>query len=277
MIGVRVGLDPASPVPLYYQLQTVLTRQIRERQLRPGDQLPGELELCEQYGVSRTVVRSALQELAHRGLIDKRRGVGSFVSPPKISERLFQGVGGVHDEMASRGLKLRTEVLDLSRVPVDGQIAEHLALADGDEVHRLVRRRFVEDEPLLVGTTHIPVRLVPEIDLEWLRTGSLYQLLRDRHGIVLAQGRRTFESVGADEEDAELLQVPVGAPLSLIRSVGSTANGDPVEYFESLHRGDRAVFEVSVVTSDTSGQANAPALGVDGAVSWSALSGDLTV
>ena len=92
-------LDPESPVPLYFQLQVELTRQIRDGELRVGDQLPGEAELCDGYGVSRTVVRAALQELAHRGLINKRRGVGSFVAPAKISERLFQSITGVHDDM----------------------------------------------------------------------------------------------------------------------------------------------------------------------------------
>lgn len=271
-----VQLDPESPVPLYFQLQVELTRQIREGVLRSGDQLPGEAELCDSYGVSRTVVRAALQELAHRGLINKRRGVGSFVAPPKISERLFQSISGVHDEMAARGLSLRTEILEYARVPADGPIAEHLGLSEGQEVHRLVRRRFVEDEPLLIGTTHLPVWLVPDLDLDELRDGSLYRFLRDRHGISLASGRRIFESVVAGDEEAELLDVPVGSPLSLIRSVGFTADGQPVEYFESIHRGDRAVFEVTVVTGERA-ESVTPQLGQLGAINWNELSSDLTV
>lgn len=270
------SLDAESPVPLYFQLQVELTRQIRDGDLRPGDQLPGEVELCDAYGVSRTVVRAALQELAHRGLINKRRGVGSFVAAPKISERLFQSVGGVHDEMESRGLSLRTEILEYARVPSDGPIAEHLGLREGDEVHRLVRRRFVEDEPLLIGTTHLPVALVPELDLEELRDGSLYRFLRDRHAISLASGRRIFESVVAGDHEAALLDVEVGSPLSLIRSIGFAADGRPVEYFESIHRGDRAVFEVTVVTG-VPAESGTSQLGQQGAINWNELSSDLTV
>lgn len=270
-------LDPDSPVPLYYQLQMELTRQIRDGELVPGSQLPGEIELCDRYSVSRTVVRAALQELAHRGLIDKRRGVGSFVAAPKISERLFQSLAGVHDEMSARGLKLTTEILELTRVPADDLVAARLAISEGDEVHRLVRRRSVEGEPLLVGTTHLPVSLVSDLDVEELRNGSLYRFLRDRHGVVVAKGHRTFESVAASEEDAERLEAEVGAPMSLIRSVGFTADGTPVEYFESLHRGDRAVFEVTVVTASEELVPDGARLAPDGTVTWDRLSADLTV
>lgn len=246
---VTDNLDFGSPNPLYHQLRGILNRQIRNGELAPGTQLPSEAYLCHRYGVSRTVVRSALQELANRGLIHKRRGVGSFVSPSKISEQLFQRMSGVHEEMFAKGLTFTTEILSVTCTSADALVADRLKVREGSRVHRLVRRRFVEGEALLVGTTYIPVSLVPNLHVEALRNGSLYRMLLREHGLVVTNGHRTFESVGASQDEAKLLNVKVGAPLSRICSVGFTDDAIPVEYFESVHRGDRAQFEVRVVAS----------------------------
>src|SRR6188508_2533234 len=98
-------MERATRVPYYAQLQEILAEQIRQGTWPPGHLLPSEAELCARFGVSRTVVRQALSELVHEGLIVREQGKGSFVAQPKISEGLVQRLTGFYEDMAQRGFK----------------------------------------------------------------------------------------------------------------------------------------------------------------------------
>ena len=89
------GIDRKSPLPFYYQLKQLVLTDLRERNLAPGDRLPGDHELCDTYRVSRTVVRQALTELETEGVIQRVKGRGTFVAPRRTSEHLVQSLTGL--------------------------------------------------------------------------------------------------------------------------------------------------------------------------------------
>src|SRR5512146_367825 len=95
----------SSNIPYYVQLIEVLKSQIAHEVWKPGQQIPGEPELCKIYGISRTVVRQALSEMEREGLIERRKGKGTFVALPKISESLAQKLTGFYEDMVARGFK----------------------------------------------------------------------------------------------------------------------------------------------------------------------------
>lgn len=230
-----------SPVPLYYQIESILLRWI-SKNLKPGDMLPTEKELCEAFGVSRIVVRQALNDLVNRGVIKRRRGVGTVVIRPKINEYLVSRLTGFHADMKSQGLEPRTKILSKRLVKANELLAYYLDLNIGDEIVELQRLRFVKDEPILIVVNYIPRKFCPDLLDEDLEDRSLYEILETKYKIELVWGERTIEAISASSEDAKLLWIDRGSPLIFLRSITYTHNNVPVEYYEAKHRADRARF-----------------------------------
>jgi len=252
--GAPDAINRASPVPYYYQLKEIIKAQIQKGHWPPGAQIPSEPQLCEMFGVSRTVVRQALGELVAEGYLSKQKGRGTFVAKPKIAGSLVQRLTGFHEDLVRRGLVPRTKVLSQSVIPAPETVADYLDIAAGTPVIRIERLRFVEGEPLLLVVTYIPYSLCPGLAQEDLTDQSLYQVLEEKYGIQLARGRRMLEAIAATESEAQLLGIKPGAPLLYLRSITYMSNGRAVEYYEAKHRGDRSMLEVELIR--TTGEAS---------------------
>lgn len=241
-------IDRKSHVPYYLQLKRALTGKIERGEWGPGDLMPSEAELGKSFEVSRTVVRQALNEMTHEGLVVRQKGKGTFVAQPKIASRgLVQSLEGFYQDLADRGVQVVTQVLDQSLKPADPEVAENLGLEPMAPVVQLVRLRFVDDEPIVLVVSYLPYELcqgVIEADFE---RGSLYGYLEEECGLTIGRGWRSIEAVAADETTAERLEVEVGAPLMRLRSVSYSPDGTPLEYFDAWFRGDRSRFDVDIV------------------------------
>lgn len=244
-------IDRGSPVPYYYQLYEILRDAIEEGYWPPGSQLMTEAEMCELYGVSRTTVRQTLAQLLSEGLVRKERGRGTFVAEPKIHERLVERLTGFYDDMVAQGFEPQTRVLSSGVVPASKTVGSALGIARGTPVIRITRLRMIEQEPILLVDTYIPYALCPNLLEEDLENQSLYGVLARKYGLRPARGRRFIEAVAATEKDAQLLNIPRGAPLIYLKSMTYVADGRPMEYFEAKHRGDRARFEVEIVHANS--------------------------
>ena len=236
-----------SHIPYYIQLMDILRDQIQQQKWLPGQQIPGEQDLCDTYGISRTVVRQALRELELEGVINRRKGKGTFISEPKISEGLIQNLTGFYQDMVERGLKPVTKVLHQNVVRANEKVARFLNLQPGAEVIDIQRLRFINDEPIQLVTTYVPYNVYPPLAQVDLTNRSLYEFLEKEGGISLARGRRYIEAVLANETEANLLGIERGAPLLMLDSVSFAASGLAIEYYHALHRGDRSRFEVELV------------------------------
>lgn len=239
-------IDKASRVPFYAQLADLLERTIRDDGLAAGDRLPSEAQLCHRYDVSRTVVRQALAELESHGLIDRYKGRGSFVAPPKVDEHLAQTMTGLAEEVQARGQRLDNQIRVFELQEPSAHVAEMLDLQPGISVVRLDRLRRVNGEPWVFTSTFLPADLCEGLLAFDMRHRSLYATLEQELGIVLERGRRTIEAALAGEEHGEQLGVHPGAPVLVLRSRGYAASGRIVEYFIAWHRGDRSRFDVEV-------------------------------
>lgn len=249
-----IRIDRLSADPMYDQLRRQILTTIADEGLRPGEMLPGELRMCELYGVSRTVVRQALGQLEHDGVITRVKGKGTFVAPQKTAETLASGLAGLFEEVAARGGHVHSEVLRLEREPAGERIAEALACAPGTPVVALERLRFVDGERWSLSTTWMPDHIgALAFDAE-LREGSLYAHL-GAHGYRAARGVRSVEATVTDTREGQLLGIGPGKPVLLLRSTMVDAADRPIEHFEALHRGDRTRFEFHLSADDAGGPA----------------------
>ena len=246
-MSLNTNVDRSSYVPYYIQVMDALTDYIHHGDVTPGEQLPGEPELCRLFGVSRTVIRQALKELEHEGLIVREKGRGTFVAEPKIRESLFQELTGFYQDMAAKGHAPVSKVLTQMVVPASPRIASYLNLAPEIPVIQIDRLRFVQDEPIVFVSTYLPHSLCPKLLDADLTQRSLYQFLEHEYGLVITRGTRVLEAGVANEYQAELLGVIPGAPLIILDSVSYLDDGTPIEFYHALHRGDRSRFEVELI------------------------------
>ena len=241
----KINFD--SHLPYYIQLMDILKEKVQLGTWAPGDQIPGEQDLCELYGVSRTVVRQALLELELEGVINRRKGKGTFISLPKISEGLVQKLTGFYQDMVERGLKPGTRVLHQDVGRANEKVARFLNISPGDQVIDILRLRFINEEPIQLVTTYVPFEICPGLAQVDLTNLSLYEYLEKECGIFIAKGRRYIEAVLANDTEAALLGIERGAPLLMLDSISFSEGDRPIEYYHALHRGDRSRFEVELV------------------------------
>jgi len=241
------SIDFQSHTPYYLQLMEIIKYQIQEGVWQPGDQIPSELDLCDRYSISRTVVRQALRDLEVDNIIIKRKGKGTFVAKPKISEGLIQKLTGFYQDMVERGLRPGTRVLHQRIIPATNKIARYLDVPIGTDIVDIRRLRFINDEPIQLVTTYIPLHLSPDLVNVDLTNRSLYAYLETANNIKLARGVRYIEAVLANHEEANLLEIDEGDPLIMLDSVSYSEKGQVIEYYHAIHRGDRSRFEVELI------------------------------
>lgn len=249
------AIQRESRLPYYDQLKRLIEYQIRHH-LKPGDLLPTEAELCERYGVSRTVVRQAIGELVNEGQLYRMRGKGTFVAQPKLREQFLHGTGGLFQDLASEGHVVTSTVLKRDVVEAPERVRKALELDRGAQCIEIDRVRHIDGEVAVFTKSFLSENLHPAL-LEMLKTadlerGSLYAFLEQRCGISISSGRRSLQVIKASEELAGLLEIDVEEPVLFIESTGRDARGRPVEYFEAWHRADRTKIEIDVARETTS-------------------------
>lgn len=246
------AIDRRSAAPMYDQLRRLIIEHIEGEGLQPGDPLPGEHRLCEQYGVSRTVVRQALGQLEHEGLVERVKGKGTFVARPRTPESLVHTLVGLYEEVERRGGHVHSDVLRHERITADAEVASALELTEGDPVIVLERLRHVDGDTWSLSTTWMPEAVgIHSLDVD-LRDASLYGLLAE-HGITATHGIRSAEATVATHEQAQRLGVTAGAALLRLRSVSRDADDRPIEFFIAYHRGDRSRFEFQLDAESSTG------------------------
>lgn len=238
-----------NPFPKYLQIREMLLRRI-DRGMAVGDQLPTELELCDQFGVSRETVREALRGLEQDGLISRSRGRGTFLlrMPPARSEMRLTGLAEDFTE-----LKFDTVAKVLHKGPATPPPAVTAAMrvAPGEMAYRVVRLRLVDGEPFAFHEAFLPLDIGVRIGALDLRRTSIVHELRDTLGIEIHEDQQRIEAVAADTELARLLEVALGAPLLYLARHFLSPRGETVVYFRSYFRADRYYYTVKLAQTPT--------------------------
>jgi DNA-binding GntR family transcriptional regulator len=236
-------IDRSSPVPLYFQLAEQLEAAIVAGALSPGSRLENEVRLADRCGLSRPTVRQAIQHLVDKGLLVRKRGVGTQVVQAQVRRPIE--LTSLYDDLAAARRSPRTRVLELETVPATDGIAKDLGVPPGSGVLRLRRLRLSDDEPLALLTNHLPPDIV-ELTAERLERHGLYEILRSA-GVNLRIANQTIGARGATPSEATLLEERRGVPLLTMTRTAFDDKGRAVEYATHVYRASRYSFTLTLV------------------------------
>ncbi|WP_328500445.1 GntR family transcriptional regulator [Streptomyces sp. NBC_00457] len=237
--AVDFALDRGSPVPLYYQLAQQLEAAIEHGVLAPGNLLGNEIDLSIRLGLSRPTVRQAIQSLVDKGLLVRRRGVGTQVVHSQVKRPLE--LSSLYDDLETAGQGPTTEVLRNERVAATAEVAAALGLAEGAEVVVLERLRRTHGQPVAFLCNHLPAGLLA-LDTPRLESTGLYRLLRSA-GITLHSARQTIGARSATPDEAARLDEKEGAALLTMQRTAYDDTGRPIEYGTHIYRASRYAFD----------------------------------
>jgi GntR family transcriptional regulator len=239
-------LKKNSAIPLYYQLKMWLVDQIDSGELIPGDQIPTEQELCEQFDLSRGTVRRALGELISEQRLYLVRGRGTFVAELPRPPWVLATAVSIAEALEKQGVPFETHVLAQRLQEADPLVATKLRIEPGEPVVFLERLRVVNGEPLVIFTSHLPEKLVPGLVNIDLTNRSLYRALEEGHGVRISFMDRVLCSRLADKREAEMLGVFTPAAVHVFENLGYDAKGQPIDFGYDVYRGDKSSFEFRV-------------------------------
>lgn len=236
-------LDRNSPVPLYFQLSQELERAIREGEVKPGEHIETEVELASRLGLSRPTVRQAIQDLVNKGLLVRRRGVGTQVVHAQM--RRSVELTSLYDDLSEAQHTPSTTVLSISVKPADAKLAADLRLSEGVRVLHIRRLRFMDGEPLAIMRNWIPAELFSTTKEELESTG-LYEAMR-RQGLNVRVANQRIGAAVAGSVDARLLEVKTGSPLLIMERIAFDDTGRIIESSSHKYRADAYSFETTLV------------------------------
>jgi GntR family transcriptional regulator len=222
---------------LYSRVETVLSGEIGDGDLKVDDQLPTEDSLITRFGVSRITVRRAIQNLVSRGLVEIRRGKGTFVAAPKITQDLRELSGFVED-MHALGRKPTARVVGKEIVAADATVANELALTRGERVVRIRRVRLADGVPLSFDETYLPLDIGKRIIANDLKIEPIFSLLERKYDVPLIEAEYKLDAVAADSDVAAALKVKQRSPIFRIERTSYSTGSRPVDYERLHYRGD---------------------------------------
>lgn len=229
--------------PIYQQLNQALRDLIRGRDFKAGDQFLTERQICERFGVSRATANKALSSLVAEGLLEFRKGVGTFVREAGIDYDL-RALIGFSEKARAAGKQPVTEPLHLELLAAKDTldpIIDKLKVGPDEPVYYVERLRFADGVPVILEHRYIVARHCRGLTHADL-AGSLYQTWDTKYGLSLGWADQTIRAVSIGGAEARLLRAPSGTAGFLVMSTGYLASGEPLWWEHSLFRGDAYEF-----------------------------------
>lgn len=235
-----------SPIPLHFKISEKIREWIYIGQYLPGERLPSEHQLMEQFDVSRITVRRALSNLVHEGLIVSRHGKGAFV---KEKQRVVYSLSSpfllFDEDMARQGLTNSIKNLVFKSVQAPEQVRQVLNLSERDDrVYWQKKLFFIEDVAVAMDVTYIFNELGKTYATQ-LKQKMTFPVL-EQNGIFLERIDTTISCRQADRETSQHLKLTLGSPLLVYSYTAYTTNNQPIVYGETLSSGDRLCYSVSL-------------------------------
>lgn len=244
-------LDKSVPIPLYYQLKTLLLEEIKSNAYPVDSIIPTEKEISEMFEISRTTVRQAITELVREGWLYRVKSKGTFVAQRKIQQDFIRRLESFNEQIERTGRRPGTELLALEVVEMPERAAEAFGVAPGEKVVYLHRKRSADDEPIVTVETYLPYPKCAFLMQHNMAKESMYNVLAEREETRICRVSRILEAVAANAQDARLLNIRTGKPVHLFHTVGYNQYDEPIEFSIARYRGDRNRFEVDLLI-DTS-------------------------
>lgn len=241
--GLFMDLDRSGPIPLYFQVATRIENAILDGDLPPGSRLENEVSLGERLGLSRPTVRRAIQEIVDKGLLVRRRGIGTQVVHGPVTRKVE--LTSLHDDLTRGDQHPSTSLLLYQVIEADARIAEILTVSPGDPVLHLRRVRSADGVPVAVLENFLPSDFSDIAEDDLARYG-LYQILRAR-GTTMRVARQRIGARRATAEEGDLLEIDKGGPVLTMDRTAYDNSGRAVEFGRHCYRPDLYSFEITLV------------------------------
>ena len=228
-------------IPAYQRIQSSIRKRIDAGQLRPGDPVSSERDLAKLHQVSLMTARHALATLEHEGLVERRRGIGTFVAAPKIH---FNKLMSYTEQMAARSLSAASKVLSLRTVDNEPEVSARLSLSANEPIIKIERVRQAGDEPFALETCYLSFNEFPQLLDAPLGRESLFAFLERTYDVKLGYSDEEIDATAAEPQTADLLGVPRREPLLRIRQLIFSTSGKPLMYVLGMYRSDRHNFVI---------------------------------
>ncbi|HEX3778181.1 MAG TPA: GntR family transcriptional regulator [Pseudonocardiaceae bacterium] len=248
---VRAGIPEHGRVPRYYAVKVELLELIET--LGVGAILPAERELAERFGVSRITLRQAVGELVLEGRLVRRQGSGTFVSPPKLVQRL--SMASYAEGMRSHGLLPGRSLISTEEVPADAGLADDLGIEVGAAVLHLERVITADGDRVGLESCYLPADRFPDLLTGFDPSTSLYAFLSEQCGVEFAAAEERLETVLATPREALLIGTNPALPMLLLNRISYDRADRPIERVRSLYRGDRFSFATRLTGAERRGTA----------------------
>jgi len=227
-------------VPVYIQIHNEIRKEIESGKWAVGERIPSERQLSQDFDVSRMTLRQAIQTLVDEGILQRQVGSGTYVSSSKVQEKM-SGTTSFTEITEGQGKKPSSKTV--SYHVADPSISEikKLKLKDGDQILRMERIRYADNQPICFEVTTIPMDIVSTLNKKDI-TSSLYKALEDKAGLKLGNATQTVSAMLSSEKIANFLNVKRGSAILRVRQVTTLDDERPFEYVRSQYAGDRFEF-----------------------------------
>lgn len=240
-------LDKSVPIPLYFQLKTILLEAIKQGDYPVDSMIPTEKELSEMFQISRTTVRQAITEMVQEGWLYRIASKGTFVARLKIKQDFIKRLETFNDQISRTGRKPSTEVLALKTSEMPKQMRGNFEAVEGECFVYLYRRRFADEEPIVTVETYLPYDRCAFVLSHDFEKESLYNVLAANDKTRICRVTRVLEAVGGNAQDVQNLNIRRGKPILLSTTIGYNSADEPIEYSMARYRGDCNRFEVDLL------------------------------
>ena len=240
-----LDIDKKSFVPIYYQLQELLVGMIESGELKPGDKLPSENELVQKYDISRNTAQKAIRALVNWGLAQRIQGKGTFVCNKSVTLSI------------TASLSLTSEIVGLNKVPHSHilqakiiedsyDIAQKLNVPKDTKIYIIQRIRSVDDQPLMIQTSYIPITFLPNLLEKNLEDKSLFSMIMEEYGVKVDKASEIMRAVSVTKFEGEMLGIPEDSPAFLLQRITYLKDSSVFEYAKTVVRGDKSKFSVDL-------------------------------
>ena len=231
--------------PLHKKISDDILSKIINNEYKIGEVIPREIDLADDYQVSRTTIRKAIETLVAEGYLTRIKRKGTIVKQKKINQGFIHVLRSFDEEIMEKGQIPATEVLEFNVVDADEDVATYLDINVSEKVYYLVRLRYANDEPIVLVKTFIPMKEYPHLKEVNFTKNSLYDTFA-KYNKPISSVKRRLNIEKANKKLSDILNITKNDPVYNFYSLGRSIENIPIEYSISWCRGDLNSFEIEI-------------------------------
>lgn len=226
--------------PKHKQIKEDIVEAILSGVYEPGDMILRQSDYARLYNVSRLTVRKAIDDLVLKGILRTEKGKGTFVQEIATNAYSYRRLAGFSSNVVSSAVRVHSKVVGIEEIMADKPLAAHLQIEENSMAVMVGRLRFVNENCVAFQKSYLARERIGDIDFENenLNESSLYDVLREKAGIVLSYVDEQFRAIRADRELSSYFQVEEGDPILYVSRVTYGPNNVPIEYCKDYESSD---------------------------------------